>query len=90
MNHRKFFNLHLNKFLRRAWLLFSILAANTAVAQNPANALSNLSVRTAMASGQTIIVGAVANGPKNILVRAAGPALSSFGLGGMVDQGLLF
>lgn len=88
MNPRKFFNLHLSKFLRRACLLCSILAANTAVAQNPANALSNLSVRTAMASGQTIIVGAVANGPKNILVRAAGPALSSFGLGGMVDPRL--
>ena len=88
MNPRKFFNLHLSKFLRRACLLCSILAANSAVAQNPANALSNLSVRTAMASGQTIIVGAVANGPKNILVRAAGPALSSFGLGGMVDPRL--
>jgi hypothetical protein len=41
-----------------------------------------------MASGQTIIVGAVVSGPKNILVRAAGPALSSFGLGGMLDPRL--
>ena len=88
MNHRKFFNLRLSKFIRWACLLCSVLAANTAVAQNPPNALSNLSVRTAMASGQTIIVGAVANGPKNILVRAAGPALSSFGLGGMLDPRL--
>ena len=43
--------------------------------------LSNLSVRTAMSSGQVLIVGVVVNGgARNILVRAAGPALAEFGL----------
>ncbi len=43
--------------------------------------LSNLSVRTAMAAGQTLIVGVVVDGgPRNVLVRAAGPALAAFGL----------
>jgi hypothetical protein len=43
--------------------------------------LSNLSVRTAMAAGQTLIVGVVVNdGARDILVRAAGPALAAFGL----------
>lgn len=43
--------------------------------------LSNLSVRTAMAAGQTLIVGVVVNdGSRDILVRAAGPALGAFGL----------
>jgi len=49
--------------------------------------LSNLSVRTAMAAGQTLIVGVVVNdGSREILVRAAGPALAAFGLNtAMVD-----
>ena len=43
--------------------------------------LSNLSVRTAMAAGQTLIVGVVVNGgARDILVRAAGPSLGIFGL----------
>jgi hypothetical protein len=43
--------------------------------------LSNLSVRTAMAAGQTLIVGMfVSGGARNVLVRAAGPALAAFGL----------
>jgi hypothetical protein len=43
--------------------------------------LSNLSVRTAMGAGQTLIVGVVvSDGSRDILVRAAGPALSVFGL----------
>ena len=47
----------------------------------PASWLSNLSVRTAMAAGQTLIVGVVVDGgPREILVRAAGPALAAFGL----------
>ncbi len=53
------------------------------------NSLSNLSVRTTMANGQTLIVGAVVNGgAKNILIRAAGPALDQFGLPGMADPRL--
>jgi hypothetical protein len=56
----------------------------------PTARLSNLSVRTAMAAGQTLIVGVfVEGGPRNILVRAAGPALAAFGLStAMVDPRL--
>jgi bacillolysin len=51
--------------------------------------LSNLSVRTSMSAGQTLIVGAVVSGgAKTILIRAAGPALTAFGLPGMVDPRL--
>lgn len=49
--------------------------------------LSNLSVRTAMSAGQTLIVGVVvAGGPRNLLVRAAGPALAGFGLTGAMSD----
>jgi hypothetical protein len=50
--------------------------------------LSNLSVRTAMSSGQTLIVGVVVSGggSRNILVRAAGPALAGFGLAGAMTD----
>jgi hypothetical protein len=43
-----------------------------------------------MAAGQTLIVGVVVDGgPRNVLVRAAGPALSVFGLSGaMADPRL--
>jgi len=55
----------------------------------PTSWLANLSVRTAMATGQTLIVGAVVSGgAKTILVRAAGPALHPFGLMGMADPRL--
>ena len=47
----------------------------------PTARLSNLSVRTAMAAGQTLIVGVtVDGGARDVLVRAAGPALAAFGL----------
>jgi hypothetical protein len=48
----------------------------------PTARLTNLSVRTAMSAGQTLIVGVVVGGggSRNVLVRAAGPALASFGL----------
>jgi hypothetical protein len=53
------------------------------------SALANLSVRTTMAAGQTLIVGAVVSGgTKTVLVRAGGPALNQFGLQGMVDPRL--
>ena len=59
-------------------------AANLTI--TPASVLSNLSVRTTMVSGQTLIVGAVIDGGnKNILLRAAGPALNQYGLVGMAD-----
>ena len=51
------------------------------VVTGPAARLSNLSVRTALAAGQTLIVGfAVSGGAREILVRAGGPALAAFGL----------
>jgi hypothetical protein len=40
--------------------------------------ISNLSVRTNLASGQTLTVGFVTSGAKNMLIRANGPALNSF------------
>jgi hypothetical protein len=47
--------------------------------------LSNLSVRTTMAAGQELIVGVVVNGgSRNILVRAVGPTLATFGLTGVM------
>lgn len=77
---------------------YSVIVSNSASAVaslaatltvNPSSALSNLSVRTAMATGQTLIVGAVVSGgAKTILVRAAGPALNQFGLNGMTDPRL--
>ena len=52
--------------------------------------LSNLSVRTTMSAGQRLIVGFfVDGGSRQILVRAAGPALAALGLSGtMVDPNL--
>ena len=52
--------------------------------------LGNLSVRAALAANQTLIVGVVVqDGTRNILVRAAGPALTAFGLtGAMTDPRL--
>jgi WD40 repeat protein len=48
--------------------------------------LSNLSVRTTLPGEETLIVGAVVRGsPTPVLLRAAGPALGSFGLVGMPD-----
>jgi hypothetical protein len=51
--------------------------------------LANLSVRAAMAAGQTLIVGFVVDGgAKPMLVRAAGPVLNRYGLTGVVDPSL--
>ena len=50
--------------------------------------LSNLSVRTNLSAGQTIIIGFVANGGnKDVLIRAGGPYLDSLklGLAGLPD-----
>jgi subtilisin family serine protease len=47
----------------------------------PSARLANLSVRTTMTAAQTLIVGvSVSDGSREILVRAAGPALAAFGL----------
>lgn len=70
-----------------ALLLFAAIARLASAAETAA--LSNLSVRTAMAANQTLIVGGVlSGGAKNILVRAGGPALTKFGLSGMADPRL--
>jgi hypothetical protein len=55
----------------------------------PNGYLANLSVRAAMAAGQTLIVGFVVDGgAKPMLVRAAGPVLNKYGLTGVVDPQL--
>jgi hypothetical protein len=78
---------------------YSVVITNAAgsVTSNPATLtvflvdqtarLTNLSVRTAMVADQTLIVGVVVNdGSRDLLVRAAGPALVPFGLSNaMVD-----
>lgn len=68
----------------------SSLAAQLKV--NPAAWLSNVSLRTTLAPGQNVIVGFVVGGdgsPKDLLLRAAGPALAGFGLtGAMTDPRL--
>jgi hypothetical protein len=51
--------------------------------------LANLSVRAAIGSGQTLIVGFVVDGgAKPILIRAAGPILNQYGLNGLPDPRL--
>jgi len=55
--------------------------ARLTVATPDPGRLANLSVRTAMSDGQTLIVGVtMSGGARNVLVRAAGPALANFGL----------
>ncbi len=67
----------------------------TSVAIAPATAgpaawLSNVSLRTTLATSQSVIVGlAVSGGVKDVLIRAAGPALGQLGVAGaMVDPRL--
>ena len=51
------------------------------VVTGPTARLANLSVRTALGAGLRLIVGVVVSGgPRNVLVRAGGPALAAFGL----------
>lgn len=53
----------------------------------PAAWLSNVSLRTFLTAGQPVIVGfVVAGGPKDILLRAAGPTLAQFGLAGAMTD----
>ncbi len=55
----------------------------------PTSVLANLSVRSALAANRTFIVGGVVSGgSKQILVRAAGPALNKFGLTGFSNPRL--
>ena len=58
------------------------VASNAAaLTVNPAAYLSNVSVRTTLATAQTVTVGlVVGGGSKPVVIRAAGPALSAFGV----------
>jgi len=68
----------------------SVTSLSAAVTVIPAAYLSNLSVRTTLATAQTLTVGlVVGGGTKPVLVRAAGPALANFGITtAMVDPRL--
>lgn len=59
------------------------------VAVTSASSITNLSVRTNLTGGQTLTLGAViGGGSRTVLIRAAGPVLSAFGLAGMADPRL--
>lgn len=60
----------------------SNVATLTVTSPGGSNRLSNLSVRTSLTPGQVLTVGVVVDGggARDILVRAAGPALAGFGL----------
>jgi Immunoglobulin domain len=52
--------------------------------------ISNLSVRTFLASGRTLTIGFVTSGPKNLLLRAVGPSLKpNFGVTQFFDDPML-
>ncbi len=59
----------------------------TATGSTITSRLSNLSVRASLATAQNLIVGFVVDGgPRNILVRAAGPGLGALGVGGTMSD----
>jgi len=67
----------------------SVSSAPAKVEITTGSALANLSVRAALVAGQTLTLGAVVSGgAKNVLIRAAGPALAPFGVNGMADPRL--
>jgi|LauGreSuBDMM15SN_2_FD.fasta_scaffold15533_1 M6 family metalloprotease-like protein len=81
------FQLTLRSLISSAALL--AVAGSASAIDKEASSLSNLSVRTSLVAGQTLIVGGVVSGgSKNFLVRAGGPALVQFGLPGMADPKL--
>lgn len=60
-------------------------------AANPLARLANLSVRTSLAAGQTLIAGfATSGGPKPLLLRAVGPGLAAFLAGVLADPRISF
>ncbi|HEY1108677.1 MAG TPA: hypothetical protein VGE76_08600, partial [Opitutaceae bacterium] len=60
-------------------------AATLKVLASPTARLPNLSIRTALAAGQTLIAGFVMQGgSKPLLLRAVGPQLADFGLTGVM------
>lgn len=60
--------------------------ANLQVTTGQVSKLPNLSVRTAMVRDQTLFVGFSTQGSKDMLVRAVGPTLGAFGLGGVMED----
>lgn len=68
----------------------SATAALTVITPNSAARLANLSVRTSLGAADLLTVGVVvADGTRNILFRAAGPALAALGVtGAMGDPSL--
>lgn len=81
------FQLTLRSLISSAALL--AVAGSASAIDKEASSLSNLSVRTSLVAGQTLIVGGVVSGgSKNFLVRAGDPALVQFGLPGMADPKL--
>lgn len=65
--------------------LTSATSAAAVLTVNAASRLSNLSVRTTLATGGTLIVGlTMEGGARNVLVRAGGPVLTGFGLSGVM------
>ncbi len=69
--------------------LGKVTSAAATVRVIPTNRLTNLSVRSGLEAGQTLIVGAVvAEGSAGLLLRAAGPALNQFGLNGLPNPGM--
>ncbi len=63
----------------------SAVATVNVIANSGTAQLTNLSVRTAMASGQTLIMGfTLQGGSKPILLRAVGPGLGQFNVGGVM------
>lgn len=75
--------------------LYSVTATNSAgsitsngalltIIPRPASRISNLSVRTPLANGQSLIVGFVVKDSAALLLRAVGPTLGAFGLTGVM------
>lgn len=60
--------------------------ASVQVVLNQPSRLPNLSVRTNLGAGQTLIVGFATNGSKDMLVRAVGPTLGAFGVAGTLPD----
>jgi hypothetical protein len=61
--------------------------ATVTVAPAIASRISNVSVRTTLAANQTLIVGmSMAGGSKSVLLRAVGPGLAQFGVGGTMPD----
>lgn len=77
----------MNTLTRR--ILPAVILSVAAISPLQAQRIANLSTRTQVGTGiNAPIMGFVveAGAPKQILIRAAGPALSSFGLGGLLNN----